>query len=305
MAKPRIIITGGSGLLAVNWCATMRDRFDVVLAFHERMPALAGSVGHVLDLSSRVQIQAALDEFEPQAVIHAAGCTSVEGCEKAPELARHVNVELAENVAWACASRATPLVHISTDHLFAGDRPMATEETPVAPQNVYGATKAEAEVRVAKVCPEALIIRTNFYGWGTSYRQSFSDAIIGAVRQGRRISLFDDVYYTPILAESLIETSHALLERGASGVFNVVGSERLTKLQFGLMLAEVFALDASPIHRGAIADVPNLVARPRDMSLSNEKVRSVIGQDVGSVKDQLARLRQQALSGLASELEIL
>jgi len=280
----------------------MRDRFDVVLAVHKRNRALAGAVAKVLDLSSRASVQAALDEFKPQAVIHTAGCTSVEGCEQAPELARYVNVELSENVASACASRGTSLIHISTDHLFTGDRSMATEQMPVAPQNVYGKTKAEAEVRVAQICPEALIIRTNFYGWGTSYRRSFSDVIVAALRNGRGISLFNDVYYTPILAEVLIEVSHELLDRGASGVFNVVGSERLTKLQFGLLLAEVFGLDASPIREGTMALVPDLVVRPSDMSLSNGKLRALIGRETGSVKDHLTRLRQQELVGLASEL---
>lgn len=302
VAKPRILITGGSGLLALNWFAAARDRYDVVLAFHERMPSIHGAIGCPLDLGSMDQLLSAIDTHAPEFVVHAAGCTSVEGCEKAPDLAHYVNVTLAAHVAHACKARNVPFVHISTDHLFAGTEAMATEETPIAPLNVYGKTKAEAESRVAQACPEALVIRTNFYGWGTSYRRSFSDVIIDALRQKRPITLFDDIHYTPLLAECLVETVHGLLARKASGIFNVVGSERLTKYRFGIHLAETFGLDAASIRRGAFADLPGLVKRPRDMSLSNRKVSTFLGKDPGGLCEHLYRLRRQELRGLALEL---
>lgn len=302
LEKPRILITGGSGLLALNWYAAVRDEWDVVLGFHDRMPAVQGATGIAIDLESKERLLAILDAYAPEFVVHAAGCTSVESCEKAPDIARHVNIGLAENMAHVCRARGMPLVHISTDHLFSGADMMADEEAPIAPLNVYGKTKAEAELRVLEICPDALVIRTNFYGWGTGYRRSFSDVIIDALRQQRPITLFDDVYYTPILAESLAEAVHDLFERKASGVFNVVGSQRLTKYRFGMLLAEAFGLDPAPIRRGALSDLPGLVNRPRDMSLSNRKVRDFLGRDPGSVSDHLLRLREQEQAGLATEL---
>lgn len=302
LAKPRILITGGSGLLALNWFAAARDSYDVVLAFHERTPNLPGAMTCKLALDSMDQLLEALDVHAPEFVVHAAGCTSVEGCEKAPDVAHHVNVVLAANVAAACKARGVRLVHISTDHLFAGHEAMVSEEAPVAPLNIYGRTKAEAELRVAEACPDALVIRTNFYGWGSSYRRSFSDVIVDALREKRPITLFDDVHYTPILAECLVEIVHDLVAHKASGVFNVVGSERLTKHCFGLLVAEAFGLDAAPIHRGALADLPDLVNRPRDMSLSSRKVSAFLGRDPGSVSEHLHRLSLQAQRGLALEL---
>jgi dTDP-4-dehydrorhamnose reductase len=155
---------------------------------------------------------------------------------------------------------------------------------------------------VRETCPDALIIRTNFFGWGTGYRQSFSDIIIGALRRQRSITLFDDVYYTPILAESLVKAVHDLLERKGVGVFNVVSSQRLTKYRFGMLLAEAFDLDPAPIRCGSLSDFPGLVNRPRDMSLSNRKVCDFLGRDVGPITEQLNRLREHEQTGLASEL---
>lgn len=300
--KPRIIITGGSGLLALNWFATIRDRYDVVLALHERMLSIPRAVVCELDLDSLDALLAAIDNHAPAFIVHAAGFTSVEGCEHAPDIARQVNVVLAANVARACRIRGVPFVHVSTDHLFAGEEALATEETPVTPLNVYGSTKAEAESRVAEECPEALIVRTNFFAWGTSYRRSFSDVILDALRLGRPITLFDDVFYTPIIVERLVELVHELIARKASGVFNVVGSERLTKYGFGLRVAEIFGLDAAAIRRGSIFDMPGLVGRPRDMSLSNRKICALLGYDPGGVTEHLELLRQQEHRGLALEL---
>jgi dTDP-4-dehydrorhamnose reductase len=235
-------------------------------------------------------------------MVHTAGLTNIERCEENPALAHRVNVELAATVAEACASLKVPLVHISTDHLFSGETPMATETDAPAPLNVYAQTKAEAERLVAAAWPRALIIRTNFYGWGPSYRRSFSDAVLAALRADQPISLFTDVYYTPILAAVVATTCHALVDAGASGVYNVAGEERLSKFEFGCRLAAAFGLDASLLRPGSITDLPSLAPRPRDMSLNTTAVRAALGHGLGGVDTHLTLLRQQEESGQAREL---
>lgn len=295
------MITGGSGLLALNWFAAMRSRYDVILGIHKRKPRLAGATGLKLDLESVGSLEAVLRTYTPVLVVHAAGCTSVEACEANPVQAHHVNVVLSSNVAQACQRAKIPLAYISTDHLFAGASAMSSETEPVTPINEYAKTKAAAEQLVAEACPEALLIRTNFYGWGTNYRQSFSDFIINSLRQGSPISLFDDVHYTPIVVERLAEVVHILAARKASGVYNVVGSERITKYDFGQHLAKVFELDTSLIQRGRLSELSALVSRPRDMSLSNNKVCKLIKHDLGTIDEHLQLLLHQERSGLALE----
>jgi dTDP-4-dehydrorhamnose reductase len=201
-----------------------------------------------------------------------------------------------------CAELSIALVHISTDHIFSGEFQFATEELPVNPINVYAATKAEAETRVLENYSEALIVRTNFYGWGPTYRRSFSDQIIYSLRNGREITLFDDVFYTPILAESLIKTVHELLEAGALGVYNVVSDERISKYDFGIAIAKNFSLNKSLIRRGKMADKSGLVQRPLDMSLSNRKTCSKLGHNLGGINHDLSRLLEQEKSGIINEI---
>lgn len=301
--KRNILITGGSGLLALNWGLAIRDRYSVTLGFHERSISLYGIETRQIDLESVDNLVRVFETVQPQVVIHAAGFTNVEECEINPDLAKHINVELAANVAKACAKLGLPLVHISTDHLFSGDVSLVDETHPTAPKNVYGRTKAEAELRVFDAYPQALVMRTNFYGWGTSYRRSFSDVVIEALRSGKMLTLFKDVFYTPILVETVAQAAHDLVNLKVSGIFHVVGDERISKYEFGLKIAKEFNLDASMIKTGYLADQASPVNRPYDMSLSNQKTCALLGKKLGGVDEHIARLHQQEQNGLAQEIQ--
>lgn len=302
MTVPSILVTGGTGLLGLNCGATLRETHCVTLGIHQRTLKMHGVHFKEFPLDSVDAILRVLDDVHPDYVIHAAGLTSVEVCEEKPDLAHHVNVELAENVAIACARRDLKLVHISTDHLFSGDAQFVTEDESVKPINSYARTKAEAEKRVGNACPDALIIRTNFFGWGTTYRQSFTDALLGALRKNQPIRLFDDVYFTPILIERLIEVVQKLVLCEAKGIFNVAANDRLSKYEFGVQVASIFGLNEKLIQRVSIDELSSLVRRPRDMSLSNHKLSAFLGLNLGGVNQHLQRLLEQEHSGLSFEL---
>jgi dTDP-4-dehydrorhamnose reductase len=303
MTVPSILVTGGTGLLGLNWGATLRETHSVTLGVHRRTVTMQGVQFKEFPLDSVDAMLRVLDDVQPDYIVHTAGLTSVEVCEEKPDLAYHVNVELAENVAIACARRRVKLVHISTDHLFSGDTQFVTEDEAIKPVNSYAKTKAEAEMRVGNACPDALIIRTNFYGWGTSYRQSFTDKIIETLTKGQALQLFDDVFYTPIIMESMIEIIQKLLLNQAHGIFNVVGSERLTKYDFGIKVARKFSLDEELIARCTFAEFAWLISRPSDMSLCNKKLCNFLKLKPCNVDRDLQKLLTQKKSGLANELQ--
>ena len=300
--RDKIFITGGSGLLALNWALVVKDKYQVTLGIHSRNISLSGISVAPIDLESIGTIVLILRQINPAIVIHAAGLTSVEKCESEPELAHHVNVTLAENVATACFMLGIKLVHISTDHIFSGREFFLDEESCPTPINVYGYTKAEAESRVLLVNPHALVIRTNFYAWGTTYRHSFSDVIIKTLRAGQSLTLFQDIFYTPILVEVAVEATHKLLKLQASGIFNITGNQRISKYQFGLNIAHEFKLDSNMIISGRFSDRSDLVIRPHDMSLSNKKACDLLGIFLGGPQEHLSILYQQELSGYAEEM---
>jgi dTDP-4-dehydrorhamnose reductase len=288
--KPSIILTGGSGLLAINWFYFKQNDYTIYLGLNERKINPEGANILYFDYYSVEKIVYQLKLIRPKVVIHTAGLTSVEKCEDNPELANLINVELSRKMAIATNQLGIPFVHISTDHLFDGNTSFLNEDVPTHPINIYGRTKDLAEKIVIENNSKALIIRTNFYGWGTSYRKSFSDYIIENLKENKKIFLFEDVYYTPIFVDVLIQVIHELLDKNAVGVFNVVSDDRISKFDFGILLAKEFELDESLIIKSSINSITNLVRRPSDMSLSNQKVKKILGRDVGTVQQHLHQL---------------
>jgi perosamine synthetase len=271
-----ILITGGSGLLGVNWAIHRRNVDDVHLVLHSRGVAINCVKNHHVDLSDLDATNDLLKELNPDIVIHTAGLTDVDECEINPKKSEIANYLIARSVARACANRACKLVHISTDHLFDGNSPKATEETVPNPQNVYATHKLAAEEAVLEVCPAALVVRTNFLGWGPSYRRSFSDKIIDTLEADNQIQSFDDVFFSPISITRLIDLVHEVLERDCFGRLHIGSGERISKYDFTVKLAKAFGFNGDYIQPVQAGRFRNSVKRPSDLSLSSKLLEGIL-----------------------------
>jgi dTDP-4-dehydrorhamnose reductase len=298
--REKVLITGGSGLLAVNWAKLIHSKYLVTSILHRRRVSIPEVGTRVESLSSLEKCYFVINKYKPSIVIHTAGLTSIEECESNFSFAKEVNTDLAKNIAIVCNELNIKLVHISTDHLFSGEGVMTSEEDSTNPINNYAKTKLEGELKVQENCNNALIVRTNFYGHGTHYRQSFSDLILNNLRHEHSIELFDDVFYTPILIDELCQKVHQLIDIDAIGIFNVVGNERLTKYEFGTRVADCFKLDSSFIKAISVASKLGLVRRPKDMSLSNTKLCKTLQCVVPSLDEQLQSLQDQEIERSSS-----
>lgn len=284
----KLLILGGTGLLGVNWAIHARKEHEVVVVTNKRHIEIAGAEtiqgggSEVEDINQMVKRSGA------QAVVNCAGITNIEYCERNQERAYFVNGEYAGRVGIACANSGTALIHISTDHLFSDGQYFKKEKQRPLPVNIYGASKLAGERLVQLHNPEALILRTSFFGWGTSYRGSFSDHIIRSLRHRKEVRLYQDVGFNPVTCTKLIEVGHILQRKGKSGVVNVAADNRMTKYEFGVHLAKRLGLDESLI-RPANRDT-TAVKRPPELSLSNELLRTVVGERMGTVADQIELL---------------
>jgi dTDP-4-dehydrorhamnose reductase len=179
---------------------------------------------------------------------------------------------------------------------------MCTEEDSPAPINHYARTKALAETVVMNGNPSALVLRTNFFGWGHPRRHSISDWLIYNLRMGNEVPLFTNVFFTPILIDTLALAAHQLVQNGASGIYNLVGDQRLSKFEFACKLANHFSLPTKLLLPQNSDDSKLLAARPKDMSLDNSKARKALGRNLGDVEQFLANLSAQESSGRNAEL---
>ena len=179
---------------------------------------------------------------------------------------------------------------------------MTETDTP-KPINNYGAPKRSGEIAVQEICPEALIIRTNFYGWGTTGRSSFTDWVLRGLAKKQRLTMFTDVFFTPVLTNHLMESVLDLASSGATGVFNVAGRERLSKHAFALKIADAFGYSAENIVPISVADFQFQAPRPQDMSLSCAKVEKHLGRAMPDAMSGLKKLKELGIDGVPERLE--
>ena len=287
----RLFITGISGLLGLNVALAARGTFEVAGCYLTHPVATPGLTVYAADARDPEAMNRVFALARPDIVIHAVGLSSVDGCENDPDIAYQVNVGAAREVARVARSRGARLVHISTDHLFDGERSWRTEDDPLAPLNVYAKTKGEAEHAVLREHPGALVVRTNFYGWGTSVRVSFSDWVLRGLSEGHPLTMFEDVHFTPILVNDLAESLFSLVKTGASGIIHVAGGERVSKYEYAMLAAEVFGLGADCVRAVPADSVVLRAPRPRDMSLACRRAEGILGRPMPSLREGLLRLR--------------
>jgi dTDP-4-dehydrorhamnose reductase len=182
-------------------------------------------------------------------------------------------------------------LHISTDHLFAGNNEIYRENDIPTPLNQYAKSKVEAEEKVFSVYKKSLIIRTNFFCWGPTYRKTFSEHIVNGLRNNQSLNLFNDVFFTPIEISEMIESILYLLNNNISGIFNISSNFKISKYEFGILIAKHFDLDHNLIILDTINERKNLVTRPKNMSLSNQKIKSHYYNFNGDIDDNIHRFK--------------
>lgn len=112
-------------------------------------------------------------------------------------------------------------------------------------------------------------------------------SIIHSLKNDRKIYLFDNVYYTPIHIFELADSVESLINLDTKGVINISCDERITKYDFGMMIAKKFQFNDKLIEPIKIEDKKDLTIRPKDMSLSNRKLKALLRKPQISIIDQI------------------
>jgi len=159
--------------------------------------------GHAAcDITDADALERALNDKFLNIVVNAAAYTAVDQAEKQPERAQAVNARGPANLAAFCARKNIPLIHISTDYVFDGTKPMPYRESDaIAPLGVYGASKARGEENVRKRLPQHIIIRTAWLYSATGH--NFVKTMLRLGRQKSVLKVVDDQQGCPTSAADL------------------------------------------------------------------------------------------------------
>lgn len=301
----RILVTGASGLLGLNFALTYSRQHQVTGVVNAH--ALAGAPFQVLnaDLARPGSIGEILDRAKPDVVLHCAALANVDQCERQPELAWRLNADLPEEVAQATARRGIALVHVSTDAVFDGKTGGYTEESQPNPLSAYARTKLAAEHAVLQAYPDALVARVNFYGWSLSGQRSLAEFFFNHLSTGTPVRGFTDVFFCPLEVTILAEILMRLVDAHCNGIYHVVSGECLSKYEFGCAVARRFELDEGLIQPVSVDEGDLLAARSPDLRLRTDKLASALGSPAPDQKTSLQRFFELYRAGYPQRLRAL
>lgn len=236
------------------------------------------------DLSDLEGLSRAVRLLAPDVIVNAAAYTAVDKAESEPDLAHRINAEATAMLAHEAKALGAWLVHYSTDYVFdgAGSKPW-TENDPVAPLNVYGATKLAGEKAIQLSGCNHLIFRTS---WVYAARGSnFAKTMLRLARERTELSVIDDQSGAPTGADLLADvTAHALRvaqsRTEVSGVYHLVPKGEVTWWGYAsFVFAEVRSagetLMVETVEPIPASAYPTPARRPHNSRLNTDKLESV------------------------------
>lgn len=217
----RILIVGASGLVGSH----------VTVEAIRRGHGTTGTFRHFpvdglrrLDLADESTTRALLHEVRPDWVVHAAGWTWVDGCEKDPARAHLENAEQPAALARLCREARARFAYFSTTYVFDGEAGPYRESDQPSPINIYAAAKWAGEQAVQRELQGEALIPRVICVWGREeQRKNFGYQVIKAVREGRPLRLPSDQAGNPTWAGDIAAWLLDLIEAGERGVWNLVG----------------------------------------------------------------------------------
>lgn len=191
----RILLTGANGFVGISAVEQLRGAHQVLALDALRYCPWRVEEGDgvellTLDLRDRAGTHAAIERFQPEAIIHLAAIHFIPECEQKPDEAVSINVEATVNLLSACPADCR-FVFASTAAVYApSDTPHHEVNSAIGPMDVYGYTKLWGEDMVryyaAKRGFEASIVRLfNVVGPGETNPHLLPE-IIKQLKQGAR-----------------------------------------------------------------------------------------------------------------------
>jgi dTDP-4-dehydrorhamnose reductase len=274
----RILITGASGLLGLNLALQNSEKAQVFGAVYSNILVNVPFQVIPADLRDEREMLACIEDSKPDLIINCAAMANLEACEADPLAAEILNVSLPEWLAVVTKEKAIQLLHISTDAVFDGQKGDYSEEDLPHPLSVYAQTKLDGEKAVARVNPQALIARVNFYGFSLMGKRSLAEFFLYNLAAGTHVFGFSDVFFCPLLVQDLGAILLAMAKKNLSGLYHVVSPQALSKYEFGVSIAKLFGLneelvESVSVSRGGLTAhrSPNLTLNigklKRDLSL--------------------------------------
>lgn len=290
----KILVTGCNGQVGWELRRTLSPLGSVVAVDHAHC-----------DFSETAEVVKFLEREKPSLVVNPAAYTAVDNAEDDKEVAYKVNVEAPAAIARWCKQNGAPLIHFSTDYVFAGDRERPYIETDESgPLGVYGLTKLQGEQAIAASGCAHFIFRTS---WVYASRgKNFLLTILRLAREREELRVLADQFGAPTWARHLAEATAAVCAQAQgnseffqtrSGIYHMTNAGRTHWNAFAKAIIEgrraVETLKCQRVVEIATSDYPTKAVRPKYSSLSNAKLRETFGLELPDWQEALAQCLEE------------
>ena len=279
----RVLITGSNGQLGseIKELATKYKKVDLIF---KDLPEL--------DICNFEALQAFIIDHKINVVVNCAAYTAVDAAEENEKSALLVNATGAEILAKACNSTNTVLLHVSTDYVFDGKSSEAyTEEHKTLPLSVYGKSKLQGEIDIKANCAAHYIVRTSWLY--STFNANFVKSMLKLAETRNELGIVADQYGSPTYAKDLANALMVMIKKTDNksvknkyGVYHYSNEHFTTWCAFAKEIMKL-ANTGCIINPITTEEYPLPAPRPKDSSMSKEKIKSTFKLTIPKWEDSL------------------
>ena len=287
----RILVTGSSGMLGKDIVEILSNNINCSVYGISRTVNSRFSSDHQVigDLTNLKFLSNSLCKIKPDVIVHCAAIVNVDECETNKRAAEMLHRDVTEILA-RYKSGLTRFIYISTDSVFDGQEGNYTEEDIPNPINYYAKTKRDGEIVVLENNSNAVVIRTNIYGFHLESGKSLVEWAIDNFKQEKSISGFTDVYFSPVYTKQLGGIIRDIIPaKYFKGILNVASKEYRSKYEFLLHIAKQFNFNTSLITKNSVKKFKFLAPRAVNTTLNTNLLKRVFDK-VLTLQDGLSEL---------------
>lgn len=217
-----------------------------------------------LDITNFNRTREYIEENDPDYIISTAAYHDLDRCEQYPNKAFEVNAFATKNLAEICQETLTPLIWISTNYVFSGEKGNYTEKDEPSPINIYGLSKLAGEHFIRNILYSHYIIRTAGLFSENTCKGKGGRNIVDTLRSIDDLKAKNDEFFTITYTKDLAKAIHHMIVEKAFGTYHLFNEGRYTVYQIAKMLRE----DVKGVSR---EDFDNKAIYPEDASLATIK----------------------------------
>ena len=258
--------------------------YNVVAVGGQSKPCVRGVKCYSCDLNSPEAIIKILEQESPDFVVHSAAITNHRYCEENPEQAYAVHAHSTAKIAEYCKKLGAYLIYVSSEAVYGESEKFHVETEECHPVSVYAKTKLEGETLAIESGANVAILRTTIVGFSPKRDRSLADWAVSEMDQGKEITGFEDVIFSPISVQDFARVTISFLKTRTQGIWNIGTSNPLSKYTFLKLLAKACRHDQDKVIKGSLNNAGLVGRRCSNAALDLGKLNAEFPEHVITVE---------------------